>query len=428
MFQCADLVVPLDHSRPGGGNLTLKVLRRPALTGPGTEVLVKQPGGPGQSGRNALLHQPKAQPDLTLVAFDPRGVAASEGVRCFRSPEEEAAFWGGRTWVFPMAAAQEPEFAAKRAEFVRHCRANGGAKLRHLSTVNVARDLDLLRAALGQRTLRFWGSSYATYLGVVYANLFPHRVRTMALTAVVDPEQWARWPQGASSAGTSATWEEFLRACAAAGDRCALAAGGADPKRVAEDRLTALRANPDRYALTVATISNQLYDRENWSGLAKLLVGQPVGSARGGAAQLPEGTSEQFLAVACTDGAIPRQPGLWPRLAAAADRRGELFGRMWLHLVDACAHWPTAADRYAGPWGRPTAPILLLNNRNDPTTPLAGARNAERLLANAWLAVVDGAGHSPGSSAAIHSIENYLRTGDLPPRGTVFPVDKPPFS
>ncbi|MGW0516305.1 alpha/beta hydrolase [Crossiella sp. NPDC003009] len=101
---------------------------------------------------------------------------------------------------------------------------------------------------------------------------------------------------------------------------------------------------------------------------------------------------------------------------------------MWLHLVDACAHWPEPAERYTGPFHRRTAPILLTNNRIDPTTPLDGARRAERLLGNARLVIADGAGHIPHSAALIGAIEDYLRTVRLPQPGTSYPVDRLPFS
>ena len=185
-FQCADVVVPLDYRRPTGGpTLTLAALRLPA-TDPGARIgtLAVDYGGPGTSGTASLRRLAKrfdgVRARMDVLAVDPRGVGASDPVRCGRFSGPDAAV------PQPVGPARTPAFWASAAEPGRACLAGTGEALGHLSTANAARDLDLVRQALREETLSLYGYSYGTYSAATYANLFPTHTRATVLDGTLD--------------------------------------------------------------------------------------------------------------------------------------------------------------------------------------------------------------------------------------------------
>src|SRR5882672_4988712 len=191
-LQCTTARVPLDYDHPDRDSISLAVIRRPAGD-PARRVgsLVFNPGGPGTSGlefvRKALAFiPPELLARFDFVSFDPRGVGESTPVRCFASLAEQQAFFGSVP-PFPVGASEEQVFM----DADRRCLKRNARLLPHVSTANVARDMDLLRQALGESRLTYLGASYGTYLGTTYANLFPDRVRALALDGAVDPVAYA---------------------------------------------------------------------------------------------------------------------------------------------------------------------------------------------------------------------------------------------
>ena len=245
-FQCARIRVPLDYDRPQSHHIELALIRLPA-TNPGARIgsMFINPGGPGGSGvqtvRSAgrLLYPPKVRARFDIVGFDPRGVGASTPVRCFATSVEQQRFFGD----FPPIPVNPAEFrrsVAKATELARRCEARAGWLLPHLSTADVARDLDVLRAAVGDRQLSFVGYSYGTHLGATYANLFPNRVRALVLDGAIDAPAYTSGPLPSttfvrqnSDLGSWETLREFFRLCAEAGSRCAFAASGRPAEKFA---------------------------------------------------------------------------------------------------------------------------------------------------------------------------------------------------
>jgi pimeloyl-ACP methyl ester carboxylesterase len=187
-----------------------------------------------------------------IVGFDPRGVGRSAPVRCFPTNQTRARFFAGVP-QFPITRREQARFIAKTAEFGGICLRRNAAIMRHMSTANVARDMDLLRA-VGDRRLTFWGGSYGSYLGNVYASLFPGRVRTLVFDSIIDPAEWATgrgdvlsvpvYACEGSDAGTAATMRQFLRLCDRAGPHCAFSAG--DPRAKWRTLLARARGAPIR--------------------------------------------------------------------------------------------------------------------------------------------------------------------------------------
>jgi len=444
-LQCATAQVPLDYDTPSGSKIELALIKLPA-TDPAHRIgtLFTNPGGPGNSGvafvrdeaRDVYTAGVRARFDV--VGFDPRGVGASTPVRCGEAPPQPA---------FPVGREQEQAFAAAAADLGRRCRTHNGALLDHLSTANVARDMDVLRAAVGDPKLTFIGHSYGSLLGATYANLFPQRVRAIALDGVLDPVGWmtGRGPLDAatpfslrvgSQQATSRALRYFLDTCKQAGPSCAFSDG--DPAEEFDRLMARLRVapiGPFTYADVVNIMRDVLGFTPGWPSTAEALASLRDGNvpaARSAAAD-QAGPDDAKLAIACSETDNPRLPQVWPLAAAVADRFTPYFGASWAYISQACATWPARdADRYAGPFNRPTAaPLLLVNSRFDAASSYERAQVVERTLADARLLTIEGAGHTQGtidSPCADQAIERYLIGGVLPAPGAVCADQRDPWA
>src|SRR4051812_25395077 len=251
-YRCTTVEVPLSYREPDGQSLELALGLLPAADqAHKIGTLFWNPGGPGGSGRipppfSAVLHE-----RFDIVGFDPRGVAASTPLQCFASNEQAFRLLG---WEFPITLAQEQRVIDLTRRATQLCARNGGPLLEHMSTANVARDLDLMRQAVGDEQLTYLGFSYGTHLGEVYANLFPDRVRAITLDAVLDPIEWTTGygEQGASApfsyrigsfVGAQQALSTFLAACARDG-RCAFRETGADLRAKYDRLLARVRRRP----------------------------------------------------------------------------------------------------------------------------------------------------------------------------------------
>lgn len=233
-YRCAVATVPLDYGRLDGPTIDIAVAMQPA-TEPDRRIgtLFAAAGGPGDSGLDWARRGPMFPGEISrrfdIVTFDQRGVGASAPVRCFADDAEQERFWQDR--VLPPLTEEQQRVAAEASRaYAAGCARHSGELLPHLTTVDAARDLDLLRRAVGAEQLTFTGGSYASYLGQVYGALFGDRVRALHLSSLIDPRAYSidtRTQVASTAAGTHEVFEEFLRLCAQAGPQgCAFAAGG----------------------------------------------------------------------------------------------------------------------------------------------------------------------------------------------------------
>jgi pimeloyl-ACP methyl ester carboxylesterase len=475
-FSCAWATVPLDYDRPRDHALQV-ALKRLEAGQPGQRIgtLFINPGGPGGSGVDfasfAWALFPQAVLDrFDVVGFDPRGVARSAPLVCFRSIQQLEDTFGG----VPFFPITRPEYRTTDAAFDsygRLCERNAGPVLDHMSTADVARDLDLLRAAVGDEGLTYAGYSYGTQLGSVYANLFPRNVRALVLDGVLDPVAWTtgrstadrRLPFSSrlgSDLGASASLGQFFALCAQAGpDVCALAAQG-DPRGVYDATMAQLRRRgpvevdfggglePVSYQDVVGASLGTFYSPFGWADLAwgvslvaeavgvvPAAVPSPVAAAAAVAGSfarepMPQ-TFEGFEGVACSDSVNPSDREAWWDAGRARDTRAPYFGSAWTWASAGCATWPARADdRYTGPWtARTSAPVLVVGNTYDPATPYTGAQTVAKLLPGSRLLTVLGWGHtSLGSSTCATSVVGrYLVSGAMPATGTQCTFDITPF-
>lgn len=471
-FECTSAEVPTDYDRPRGATTTIALTRLPAAD-PARRIgtLFVNPGGPGGSGVDFVQQVAPVIPAelrarFDVLGFDPRGVVRSDPATCFPTAEQESAFLD-QTLSFPLTPAEERRYTIEARILGAACAATSPRRFRHISTANVARDLDLLRQAVGDRQLSYLGLSYGTYLGATYAQLFPGRIRALALDGTIDPREYAgsrergrplgaRIDQGQAGAEVFA---EFLRRCAAAGPaRCSLAAVG-DPATVARQTLDRLKKAPVTlplpdgstlqvtYQLAVVETFFALYAPETWSGLADFYAALAVSdrpAAGRAAAQLTTVAAragrEDFPSVGgrigstCVDSVTPPRR-VYPRVADAQDRRFPDFGRFrtWIDLP--CRYLKAEGirdtDAYRGPWRQTTrARVLVIGTRWDPATAVSNTRPYARLFPRATVVIHEGWGHvAVNKSACARAVTtSYLIEPTQPLPDRTCPTDVVPFT
>ncbi|MEV5835870.1 alpha/beta hydrolase [Nocardia sp. NPDC052112] len=465
-YECATAAVPIDYTQPNGAMLSLAVLKQPAADQDrriGT--LFTAVGGPGGSGFTWAGHGELFSGELArrfdVITFDQRGVGRSGQVRCFPNAEEQHRFWSG--FLLPPTDAEQEGIAARNArELAAACAANSPELLPHLSTVDAARDLDLLRRGVGEATMTYEGGSYASYLGAVYGALFGDRVRALQLGSMIDPDAYTNDTYAQvvdSAAGTEEVLTEFLRLCAEAGQpRCAFAGPAKTDAAALRTRndavLDRLRQGPIEVgqgeraravALTemLPVHATLLYDpKKGWPALAELLTELERGPAGNPdvvqqiltAGGFTDDFLEAFTAISCADNNFGHESEQWPTMATELANTAPHYGAMWLYLRQACGAWPAATagypQRITGPWIlRSDKPALLFNNRFDPVTPLTAARRAQQEMVNARLVVIDsGYGHSVVGDCAGRLQEHYLVDLQLPAPGATCKPDRAPFA
>jgi pimeloyl-ACP methyl ester carboxylesterase len=401
-----------------------------------------------------------------IVGFDPRGIMSSTPLRCFATFDES--FSVLPPFAFPYTRAEEDTVQTLDRRFARACASHGGAIRDHMSTADVARDMDFLRQAMGDRQLSYLGFSYGTQLGQTYANMFPGRVRAIVIDGVLDPVAWTTGAGNEgrtlpvstrlrSDKGAMATLGEFFRLCDEAGSGCAFAPNSAARYEafVAKFRNGPLEIGvpPNSYTLSyadiVATTLGVMYAPFVWPDFAQLLADTeaeaPASVIVAGFANLRERLGieqpqeeypnlvEGFPGVTCSDSVNPRGHAAWRQAGAAADARNGYFGRPWTWATSACAVWPATVgqDRYLGPWNKRTsARVLVVGNYFDPATRYEGAVKASRLLPNSRLLSYAGWGHTAffGGNYCIDAhVTRYLLTQQTPAAGTVCQPTSSPF-
>jgi pimeloyl-ACP methyl ester carboxylesterase len=468
-FECGLVNVPLDHDEPHRARTQIAMVRLPARN-PAERIgsLFINPGGPGGSGVDVVLFAgpflfpAPVNEHFDLVGFDPRGVARSGGVRCLPN---ERRFWDALAtpFEFPVTDVEEEQHWQALERVAIECDRGDTRLLEHMSTADVARDLDLLRTAVGDTHLNYFGVSYGSLLGNTYAQLFPERVRAMAIDAILDPIGYATGRPGTeglpittrlgSGASADATLAELFRLCDSAGPTsdptgpgCVLA--GDEPSagrfaalagRLREQPVTIAHpfsgeVGPFGYDDLIATTLSSLYEAAVWPLLTLFIAGLDQGlpsielGTRYAAVQDASSWSsrrnmprypglEYFSAVACLDSDNPSDRTAWESAAEVGDMVG-YFTRPWTYSASPCAIWPFESDdRYQGPWSAETAnPVLIMATTYDPATPFEGALAVRDLLPNSHLITVHGWGHvaTGTSECAAQALVGYLIDVQVP--------------
>ena len=414
------------------------------------------------------------QARFDIVGFDPRGVGQSTPVRCFADVEAQQEFFGSLP-PFPVTDDEIADAVDAAHDLGRRCRQRNGDLLDHLSTANVARDMDLLRRAVGDEQLTFAGYSYGGLLGITYAQLYPDNVRALLLDGAPDPIAWTTGRPGDrrqpfsvrvdSATATSDAMGFFLDSCHTAGTpSCAFAsddtarqvrrADGQAPLRSRHRRPTCrtgrtgrtdhrhLRVRRRRPARRPPVPTD--LGRSRRAPPSDVRRFEHDASPRGPEANSVEPTDETapradydnsreaVLAVACSETNNPDVAARWTAAAAAADERTPYFGAPWTWLSLPCATWPgTDRDRVTGAFDRPTVnPVLFVNSRFDAANPYDRAVENARRTPGARLLSVEGAGHPASfipNQCLSEAVGRYLLDQQLPAPDAVCAADIVPF-
>lgn len=464
-WQCARARVPLDYRHPDGTKISIGVVRHLA-TDPARRLgsLFINGGGPGEQVEGFLGFYPSLpavmRERFDIVVFDPRGFGFSTAVRCFPNAAAEQKFLGALP-LFPVGAKQDATWEHTWARFDARCAKTNGALLDHDTSADVARDMDLLRAAVGDPVLNYLGVSYGTGLGAIYANLFPSRVGRMVLDANLDPAAWTT-PDGnlpyamreGIDEANAADMTAFLNLCGQATKAaCAFSAGTPAATRAKWHTLlhrlmahpVTIGSPPQTFTYAAAFGVVDLTTVTSWQQGAIQLQQIWAASASATATRAASRTAatpataavytgvEQVLAVGCSDGPDPRNLSAYPAAAKLANARSGGWGVGQVWGAEPCARWPGngARDRYTGPWNRRTAnPILLLGITGDAVLPYRDDLAMAHDLGRARLLTVRGHGHtelSNPSTCATNYELSYLQTGALPRVGTICQQDATPF-
>ncbi|MCM2391677.1 alpha/beta hydrolase [Streptomyces albipurpureus] len=444
-IQCGSVTVPLDYARPHGKQITLAV-DRIANTGTKEErqgALLYNPGGPGGSGlrfptrvtnKNPLwVNTAKA---YDFVGFDPRGVGRSTPISCMDPQEFVKA-----PKADPVPDSEGDKRAQRKlaAEYADGCAERSGWMLPHMTTPNTARDLDVIRAALGERKLNFLGVSYGSYLGAVYATLFPGHVRRMVVDSVVNPSRKKIWYQSNldQDVAFQTRWDDWKEWIAAHDATFRIG----DTSQKVEAQWQKLRATAKKAPLGGVVGPAELtsffqgapYYDSSWAPVARIWSKYVAGDAQplidAAAPDLSdtagnirsENSNAVYTAVECADAKWPTSWRTWDRDNTRLHRDYPFmtWANAWMNLP--CATWPSKQHTPVNvKSGNGLPPVLIVQAERDAATPFEGAVELHKRLKGSRLVVEENAG-SHGVTGLVNPCVNqrvdaYLLSGTLDSR------------
>ncbi|WP_149184613.1 alpha/beta hydrolase [Streptomyces sp. TRM49041] len=432
-LECASLRVPLDHAEPGGEQITLALSRIRHTSRTSQGPLLVNPGGPGASGRTlagyvAASLPAKVAAQYDVVGFDPRGVGASRPVLDCKPGH----FKPVRPDSVPRDQREERSRLARAASFARACADKHGRLLPHIDTVSAARDMDAVRDALGAERISYFGYSYGTYLGAVYAKLFPQRVRRAVLDSVVDPHGVWYDANLSQDLAFDARHKAFMAWVAKHDAAYRL---GTDPAKV-EARWYAMRAalreKPAGGKVGATELEDTFlpggYHNGYWPMLAAAFSAYANEKDTAPLVDVYEAVAEAdaeadngysvYTAVECRDARWPSWWGTWHRdnWAVHAKAPFSTWNNAWYNAP--CAFWPVPSLTPVDVANDALPPVLLFQATEDAATPYEGAVTAHRLLRGSRLVVEQGGGNHGvtlrGNACADRLLARYLDTGEVP--------------
>ncbi|CAM5405873.1 alpha/beta hydrolase [Streptomyces pilosus] len=438
-WQCATLPVPLDWAKPDGPTIGLALIRAKATGDDRLGSLLFNFGGPGGSGVSMMPSYAPAVSALheryDLVSWDPRGVAASEGVRCRDDEDIQAA--ESTVDGTPDTPAEEKAYLRDAADFGKGCQESAGDLMAHVSTTDTARDMDRIRQVLGDDRLNYFGISYGTELGGVYAHLFPEKVGRLTLDAVVDPTADTVGHAKNQTRGFQTALDNYLKST------------GRDPEQgsreIAEllDRIdaeplpTSSSGRELTQSLALTGIVLPLYSKDGWPALTSALDAAQDGDGTELLA-LADGYNERDASgrygttthsqrvISCLDDkqrpTVEETKQLLPEFEEISPVFGAFLG--W-DTAGWCHEWPVPGRFDTPEVSAPGAPpILVVGNTGDPATPYEGARKMADELGEGVGVVLTwkGEGHGAygsGSDCVDSTVNAYLLDGTVPKDGKV---------
>lgn len=436
-FECATFNVPIDYANPADGAMQISAIRKLA-TGTALGSLVLNPGGPGGSGIEYTTYAEYVVSDtlrenFDIVGFDPRGVGESTPVECLddAQTEEYIALDGSPDDQTEIDQAQQ------MAElFGQTCAANSPDTFKFLDTVSATRDIDILRALLGDEKLNWLGKSYGTFLGATYADLFPDRVGRMLLDGAIDPTLTNEQLSYGQALGFELALNRFVDDCVTKSD-CPLSASGAAGVSEVGDLLIELDANPitldDGRLFTQAMgtlgVVGSLYDKQyGWPELRKnlglafdddfsgLASSVDFYTGRQSDGSYKDNSNDAIAAVNCLDRPDRATTEQTVALASEWKKVAPNFGEYLAWSNISCSYWQAEATGVPKEITAPGTPtILVVGTVNDPATPYAWSQALAAQLSKGVLLTLDGDGHTAyyqGSKCIDEIVDNFYLTGE----------------
>lgn len=444
-FECATAIAPEDWSDPGGKRIELALIRHRA-TGERQGSLIVNPGGPGGSGYDFIRDSldfavdARLQRSFDIVGFDPRGVNHSTAVSCYPDDDQLTSFLfpdlpgaiGSASWI-ATSTARYTDFAAA-------CAKNTGSLLGHVDTISTVRDLDMLRAALGDRKLHYLGYSYGTLLGSTYAGMFPRKTGRLVLDGALDPSSTLDDVLVGQAAGFEGAFRAYLKDCLTRSS-CPFRGRSVDESLgLVRQLLTQVQQTPIRNAdgrelnasVLFTSIAFPLYNKGNWQYEDSLFTDIRRGSAkvafqladqyyeRTADGSYADNSAEAFSAINCLDYPVETDVDALRDQAARIVEAAPTFGLEFSYDYT-CVKWPYPPTRTPGPVAaKGSAPIVVVGTTGDPATPYKWAQGLASQLDNGHLVTYRGEGHTAyGSSndCVDSAVDDFLVDGTVPKGG-----------
>ncbi len=445
-YECASIDAPLNWDDPEAGSISLALKRSVATGGDRIGSLLTNPGGPGGSGVDFLpdlveyVLGPKVLASYDIIGFDPRGVGQSSAVDCGPDAEVDA-FLTADTVIENQQDLDKA--AAEAVAFGEMCAENTGDLLGHVDTVSAARDMDLIRAVLGDEELYYLGFSYGTFLGATYADLYPQNVGRLVLDGAIDPSLDGDVQNLTQAAGFEQALRAYVTDCMD-GANCPLTGSVDDGMRQIADLVTRAESRPydagDGYVANgtmvfygvIVTLYNDSYWSMLTSALTEVIVDHRASELYDYADyyldRTPDGeyltnNNLAFQAINCLD--LPASPRDFEEMVAFRDEVAEVAPTFadWFSMYPGCENWPEPATGTPHEIHAPgAAPILVVGTTGDPATPYEWAQALAEQLDSGVLLSWDGEGHTAygrGSSCVDNKVDTYLLTGATPEVGTM---------
>lgn len=443
---CTHLTVPIDYAKPDGATIKIAVLKVPARKqSQRLGSLVVNPGGPGGSGVTYATYADNIvgagiRDVYDVVGFDPRGVGASAPITCMDNRQLDTYLGGDPT---PDDLAEEKQTVAAAKGFAADCKANGGPLLGHVSTVEAAKDMDVLRAALGDTKLTYLGKSYGTFLGATYAGLFPTKVGRFVLDGVVPPNLTSTQINAGQAEGFETATRAYVADCVKSGD-CPLGQDLDAGMQRLRDFLKQLDAQPIKVTgdadVTELTegwgsmgVASAMYDQRLWPGLTDALRDAFAGDGsalmalanqyadRNADGTFNDNIMQVIYAVNCLDRSDSNKISVYEQDAKAFSVKSPTWGAFLAWGSVPCGFWPFPATGHPEKISaKGSGPIMVIGTTRDPATPYEWSKILADQLANGHLVTFNGDGHTAymrSNSCLDGTVDAYLLKGTVPPDG-----------
>lgn len=437
--RCAQITVPVDYGDPDGETLDIDIRMNGDGEGP---VLFINPGGPGGSGVDYLSYfagrtSEELRAQYSIAGFDPRGVGRSEPLQCLSDSEFIGLLEKDPT---PDDHAELEESVRDYATMGEACLENSGSLTEHVTTVEVAHDLDLMRVVLRQARLHFYGASYGTELGATYAGLYPERVGRFVLDSAVDLEADDLEQGLGQTRGFQRAFESFAAWCVAGGD-CEAGASVDDANANVAALLAGLEDEPlpaaggrellESYGFYGVAVA--LYNKDYWPML-KAALNEAIGKRDGSALlrlsdayfgrtgdRFADNSGQVITAIRCLEGGETRSLEQQRDDLAEFEKASPVFGP-FLAWSTSCIDWPVKTGLERPDYGRSgETPILVVGTTNDPATPYEWSEAMAGQLQNGVLLTKEGDGHGAygsGNACIDRHVERFLLQGSVPDDGS----------